>query len=148
MIADMKQAAENVGITALISNTQEQINTQLNKLTGAIDYPIMLISWDLDTDYTFDKHGFLMNPSTKVTCLLMSKADENSKEMHEQVAEEMKVKFAEFIQALYNILAPKMKDAISPITGAGSKLTPLYGTGQHSGVVGRWTQLSEISISC
>ena len=73
-IADIKEAAKESGITAVITNSTERIETQLNKITGIEQLPIMLVSWDLETELTFDDNGFLNNPSTKVVLLLMTKS--------------------------------------------------------------------------
>ena len=44
MISNIKKAADNVGITAIITNSTEKIEVQLNKITSLEDLPLMLIS--------------------------------------------------------------------------------------------------------
>ncbi len=58
MISEIKQAASAIGITTVITNSNERIESQLNRLTGIEDLPILLISWDIDTDLDFDATGF------------------------------------------------------------------------------------------
>lgn len=144
MISDIKTAAESVGITAVITKSTENIETQLNKLTKVEDYPLMLVSWDLDYTLSFDSNGFLNNPSIKVVVLLMSKAEGIEKELMEETAEEMGLKFQEFASALYSQLVQYQRVGDSPLSDIGYKLTPMYGAGKHSGIVGRFTMSSGI----
>lgn len=148
MINDIKLAGEEVGITTLITNSNEKIETQLNRITGAEDLPIMLVSWDLDTSLVFDVHGFLENPKTKVVCLLMDKAEDTTKDEMEQTAIKMGGLFQSFCQELYNRLVSVQKKGPSEIlTGISYKLVPKHGAGKHSGVMGRFTMSTEV-INC
>lgn len=145
MIEDIKSAAEDVGITALITNSTEKIETQLNRITGIEDLPIMLVSWDLDVTLSFDTNGFLNNPSVKVICLLMDKAEDTSKEEAEKTAEAMGNLYQQFIQKLYERLVNVQRQVEPSITEAGYKLVPKHGAGKHSGVLGRFTMKTGIS---
>lgn len=145
MIDDIRWAAEEVGVTAIITNSTEKIETQLNRITGIEDLPIMLVSWDLVTALSFDQNGFLQNPSTKVVLLLMTKAEDTKKDSAETAAQEMGSLFQMFLQKLYERLIPYQRDAISPISGAEYTLVPQHGLGKHSGILGRFTMSSSIS---
>jgi len=148
MIGDIKLAGEEVGITTLVTNSNEKIETQLNRITGFEQLPIMLVSWDLDTSLVFNSNGFLKNPSTKVVCLLMSKAEDTSKDEMEETANEMGVLFQQFCQKLYERLVPYQKEGPENIlTEIGYKLVPKHGAGKHSGIMGRFTMATEI-INC
>ena len=140
MIAEIKQAALQAGITAVITNSDSNIETQLNRLTNLSDLPILLISWDLTSSYEFDQNGFLKNPTTPIVCLLMSKADSLKKDELEDKAEEMRKYFVKFIQSLYKILVPFNRDSSTPVLSqVSTKLVPNHGLGKHSGVMGRFT---------
>lgn len=148
MIQDIKTAAESVGITSIITNSNEKIETQLNRITGLEELPIMLVSWDLDTALVFNTNGFLDNPSTKVVCLLMDKSEDKSKELREITANDMGGLFQSFLQALYEqLIQYQLKAEEPPITEAGYKLVPKHGAGQHSGILGRFTMKTQV-INC
>lgn len=148
MIADIRLAAEDVGITAVVTNSSEKIESQLNRIVGVENLPIMLVSWDLDTSLTFDSHGRLQNPSTKVVCLLLDKAEDTSKKEMEDTADRMGGLFQSFCQALYNRLVEyQTGDTSSIITDAGYKRVPKHGAGKHSGCLGRFTMSTQI-INC
>lgn len=140
MISDIKSAAESVGITAVITNSTEKIEVQLNRLTGQEDLPLMLVSWDLDISLQFNENGFLNNPKAKVVCLLMNKPEDTTKSEAEDMSVEMFYLYNDFIQALRDILSPKLVNyADQPIQDIGAKLIPVHGLGKHSGVMGRFT---------
>ena len=146
MIAQIKQAAQQAGITAIITNSDSKIESQLNRITDLSDLPIMLISWDLTSSYEFDQNGFLKNPTTPVVCLVMSKAESVEKQDMEDKAEEMRELFITFIQSLYKILMPFNKDSSTPVLSQiNTKLIPKHGLGKHSGILGRFTMKSEIT---
>lgn len=145
MKIEIEQAAANVGITAFITNSDERIETQLNRLTGIENLPILLISWDIETNLTFDDHGFLNNPTSSIVCLLMTKAIDTSKNEMEKSAEEMGVLFQRFIQELHSQLIPYQRAGQNPITGANYKLVPNHGAGKHSGVLGRFIMSIEVN---
>lgn len=146
MIEDIKNAAEAVGITAVITNSDSKIETQLNRITRHEDLPLMLISWDLVTTLSFnDLTGFLNHPSVQVTCLLMDKAESTEKELKEATAEKMGVLFTEFIQELYGeIVSYQTEVATPPISGAQFTLVPSHGAGKHSGILGSFTMKARI----
>ena len=146
MIADIRTAAEEVGITAVISNSRERIETQLNRITGLESLPLMLVSWDLSSTIAFDDHGFLMNPETDVVVLLMDKAIDTTKEEAENTAEEMAALFQQFAQALYSQLIQYQKmEGQQMLSGISYTLAPQHGLGKHSGILGRFTMQSGIS---
>ena len=146
MIADIRDAAEAVGITAVITNSDARIETQLNRLTRHEDLPLMLISWDLVTNITIDSiTGFLNHPTVNVTCLLMDKAETTEKELKEATAEKMGVLFTEFIQELHStIVSFQTENTVAPISGAQYTLVPSHGAGKHSGVLGSFTMKARI----
>lgn len=146
MIAEIKEAAESVGITALITNSTEKIEVQLNKITSLEDLPLMLVSWDLDATVSFNESGFLNNPVIDVVCLLMTKAEDPSKDEAEKSAEEMYFLYLKFIQSLRDILSPKLVNyQDEPVTGISCKLVPKHGLGKHSGVLGRFSMITGIT---
>ena len=105
MIADIKLAAESVGITAVITNSKEKIETQLNRITRIEDLPLMLVSWDLESTIDFNEHGFLTNPITNVVVLLMDKAQDSSKDEAENTSEAMALLYQSFLLDLRVYLA-------------------------------------------
>lgn len=147
IISIIRSTAKEVGITAVITNSASRLESQLNRNTDLSDLPMMLINWDLTTNYEFNEHGFLNNPQTPVTCLLMSKADDiDTPSQYEETAELMQDLFTVFIQKLYlNLTSIQTNSATPAITSASSILVPKHGLGKHSGVVGRWTMKSEIT---
>lgn len=144
MIQQIKQAADQVGIVALITNSSDRIETQLNSLTREENLPIMLVSWDIDTTLSFNKNGFLENPSSTIVALLVSKPEDLTKDVAEEVAEQMGALFRKFLQALYTILIPYQTTDTPSISGASYKLVPKHGAGKHSGVLGRFQMRTEI----
>tara|TARA_B110000014_G_C19533559_1_gene286173 strand:- start:15 stop:461 length:447 start_codon:yes stop_codon:yes gene_type:complete len=146
MIAEIKQAAESVGVTAFITNSTEKIEVQLNRLTSQADLPIMLVSWDLEIKMDFNDNGFLDNPTSDVVCLLLGKPEDTTKEEAENMAEDMYFLYLDFLQELRDTLSPKLVNYQSqPIINAGCKLVPVHGLGKHSGVLGRFTMITGIT---
>lgn len=149
MIADIKTAAEAVGITAVITNSKEKIETQLNRITRIEDLPLMLVSWDLESTIEFDQHGFLTNPVTNVVVLLMDKAQDTSKEEAENTAEEMALLYQKFCRSLYSQLVQYQQvQGQDMLTNISYSLAPQYGLGKHSGVLGRFTMQSQSVDNC
>lgn len=145
MISNIRTAAENVGIEAFISNSREKIETQLNRVTSNGDLPTMLVSWDLETQLNIQSNGFLGNPSTKVVLLLMRKSDTRNKGDHEAAAEEMGLLFQTFVKELNTLLVPFNLSGEPSLSGISYTLVPMHGAGKHSGVIGTFNMLSEIS---
>lgn len=142
----IKSTAKQVGITAVVTNSDSKLQTQLNRLKDASNDPMALISWDLTSTVTFDDNGFLNNPTTPVTMLLMSKSESPTKENMELKAEEMGELFIKFIKTLRGALV-KYNRSISSnsiLTGIQFQLVPKYGLSQHSGIIGRFTMISSI----
>lgn len=148
IIQVLKEAAEEVGINAFITNSTESLETQLRRLTKEEDLPIMLVSWDLDISLEFDQNRFLRNPSVDVTCLLLTKPEEISKDEGEAEAENMSYLFIEFLQALVNKQSPELRTAEAPVTEISMKLAPLYGLSKHSGVLGKFKVLASLTNPC
>ncbi len=145
----IKESAEKFGIGAVITNSDVKIETQLNNITRAEDLPIMLISWDIVTQLNFDKNGFLQNPVSPITALLMTKAESLKKEDMEEASQRMGNLFIYFIQDLNQRLVPFNKDTTTqPITGASFTNLPVYGMGKHSGVLCNWTMKTGIEVDC
>lgn len=161
MIQFIKASAEAVGITVVITNSKENIETQLNSLTHksekgdaqnpntetrATDLPILLVSWDIDTDLNFNSHSYLDNPDSKIVALLVKKAGNLRKDSLEDASQEMGVLFTQFIQNLNLRLVPYMRSATNPITQCGYQLVPKYGKGVHSGVLCRWRMKTGLDV--
>tara|TARA_R110000744_G_scaffold69059_2_gene140301 strand:+ start:25 stop:480 length:456 start_codon:yes stop_codon:yes gene_type:complete len=142
----IKATATEVGITATVTDSDAKLQVQLNRLKDHANDPMALITWDLTTSLTFDVNGFLQNPTTPVTMLLMSKANSTEKVDREAKAEEMGDLFTIFIQSLRNNLIQYNRnfDNSNLITGIAYQLVPMYGLGKHSGVIGRFTMISGI----
>jgi hypothetical protein len=148
IIKNLKAAAKSVGINAFITNSQEKIETQLNRLTRAEDLPIMLISWDLKAAMQFNQHGYIDNPPIAVTSLLLTKAEDKSKEAAEEAAEEMFSLFVKFLQTLSATQRVLIKTNDTPITNISVQLIPLHGMAQHSGVMGTFTVKAAFNNPC
>ena len=149
MIADITIPAEAVGITAVITNSKEKIETQLNRITGIEDLPLMLISWDMESTIDFDEHGFLTNPVTNVVALLMDKAEDTMKETAEATAEAMGLLYQSFLVKLRNQLIQYQKvQGQDMVTDISYTLVPKHGLGKHSGILGRFTMQSQIVDNC
>lgn len=147
VIGIIESTAEEVGITAVVTNSDSKLQTQLNRIKDEADSPMALISWDLTTNLTFDENGFLNNPTTPVVMLLMAKPDSQEKEDRETMAERMGDLFTKFIQRLRNNLVKHNRSFKndSLVTAAQYQLVPKYGLGQHSGIVGRFTMISPLN---
>lgn len=148
MIGYIQQAAESCGISTVITNSEERIETQLNSLTKEEGMPIMLVSWDIDTTLNFDSNGFLENPTSNITALLMKKAPSLTKDDMEEASQEMGRLYQVFIQKLWSILIPLQGSISPPITNANYKLVPKHGAGRHSGVLCKWNMRTDISNGC
>jgi len=148
MISNIKTAADNVGITAVVTNSKERIETQLNSLTREEDSPLMLVSWDIKAAIGFDSNGILKTPIVSITALLVSKPEELTKESSEEKSEEMAQLFLLFFQNLYSILSPQIRGDEQPITEASFQYVPVHGAGKHSGILATWKQIKPISIVC
>jgi hypothetical protein len=146
MINLIKQSATECGIGTVLTNSEKSIETQLNTLTLAGDIPIMLISWDIDTSLNFDVNGFLENPDSKITALLMTKATDLTKVSMEDASIAMGALFQIFIQNLYLKLIEFQKSNNPPITNVSYLLVPKHGSGKHSGVLCKWNMKTTISV--
>lgn len=149
MIIELIEAsAKRFLINSIITNSDVKIETQLNNLTRIEDTPTMLISWDIVTDLVFDQNGFLENPSSPITALLMTKASTLEKKDMEEAAGRMGELFIHFIQDLHKSLMPYQKTNTPAITGASFTRLPVYGMGKHSGVLCKWVMKTGIEIEC
>lgn len=144
MIDKLKESAENVGISAFITNSEDRIETQLNRLTREEDLPIMLISWDIDVSLSFDENGFMENPVAQIVALLVTKPEDTSKQEAEDNSAAMGKLFEAFLRDLHGNLIEFQKQTGSPITSASYKLVPKHGAGKHSGVLGRFSMRIDV----
>jgi len=147
MIAEIKAAAESVGITAIVTNSTDKIETQLNKITGIEKLPIMLVSWDYETTITFDVNGFVNPPSTNIVALLMTKAESKEKKDLESASESMGLLFIEFVKKLNDTLklVIRLKENENALSSINFKNVPQHGAGKHSGVLGKFNILTSIT---
>lgn len=141
VIAALKEAAEDVGINAFITNSETGIDTQLNKLTREEDLPIMLVSWDLTASVEFDANGYPMSPNFDAVILLLTKAEELTDDDKEEAAGEMSKLYVAFCQRLNSIMRVQIRDGNGPgnnaISNCNFQLVPSHGIAKHSGVLGR-----------
>jgi hypothetical protein len=146
IISIIEGTGSKVGITATVTNSEQKIETQLNRLKDEADDPMALISWDMTTTLVFDDNGFLKNPTTPITMLLMSKADSAEKVDREKKAEEMGDLFIKFIQQLRENLVKYNRSFTSStlVTGAQYQLVPKYGMGKHSGIIANFTMIGPL----
>lgn len=149
-ISLIKTAAESVGITAVVSDSETNLKTQLNRLKDDADDPQALIGWDLVTTTEFDLNGFLTTPKTPVVMLLMSKADSREKDDREAKSEEMVALFFKFLEELRGNLVSvnRTEEPTQIITGIEATNMPKYGMSQHAGCVGKFTMISDYLIDC
>jgi len=145
MIQHIKDSATAVGILAVITNSAEKIETQLNTLTTRSEQPIMLVTWDIVSDLEFDGNGFLKNPQSNITALLVHKPNNLKKDVQEAKAESMGDLFQVFLQDLYTRLLPLQTTSEPPITGANYQRVPNYGLGKHAGILAKWRMATGIS---
>ena len=142
-ISLIQDAATDVGITAILTNSDAKLQTQLNRITDLAELPIMLVSWDLTTRLEFDDNGFLLNPTTPVTCLLMSKPDSSEKDERETTAESMGDLFTKFIVQLRSDLVQYNRSTTTKmLTNIDYQLVPKHGMGNHSGIIGKFSMKS------
>lgn len=147
MIDEITSAAKEVGINVTITNSTEKIETQLNKITGIEELPIMLVSWDYETAVTFDSNGFINPPSTKIVLLLMTKAESKEKVELELSSKTMGSLFVEFVRVLNTNMKLKIRlsEGENALSGVTFKNIPRHGLGVHSGVLGQFSMLSTIT---
>lgn len=145
MLQIIRDTAEEVGIVAVVLNSEQKLTIQLDGLTRKEDDPIMLISWDITTNLAFDINGFLENPTSNITAILVSKPEDNTRDEHEDVAVAMGELFVTFVRALYTNLIPYQRNAEPPVTDVSYQLIPRYGSGKHSGILGRWTMKTGVT---
>jgi len=146
MIEYIKKVAEDLGINLIITNTQESVETQLNRLVGIESLPAMLISWDIETTITFDEDGLPDNPVSNIVCLLVTKPEDRTKREHQDDALDMANLFIKFIVELHQELLPRQRNnVVPPIQNATYTLAPSYGKGKHSGVLGRFSMETPIT---
>lgn len=148
MIDKIMLAADNVGITTFITNSEDKIETQLNRITGEEQLPIMLVSWDINTVVDFDKDGFLTNPTSEIVALLLTKSEKKTAEGAKESTEEMADLFLTFVQNLYSLLTPTIKDGTTPLLEISYLRVPMHGAGKHSGVLAKWKMKTGITVVC
>jgi len=148
LLNQIKIAASEVGVIALFANSDDKIQSQLNRLTKLDNIPIMLISWDINTDLFIDENGFLQNPSSNVSALLVDKPSDLTSEQAMKVAEKMGKLFEVFIVKLYRQLSVFQKSGEPAINNISYQFVPQHGAGKHSGVLAKWTQRNYILMEC
>ena len=148
IIKTLKESAKEVGINAFITDSQSGIDTQLNRLTREEDLPIMLVSWDIRAQITFNQHGYIDNPPMDITALLVTKPEEIRSEAAEEEAENMAQLFIKFLQNLADKQRVLIKTNQPPITNASYQLVPWQGTSKHSGVLGSFTIKGAFDNKC
>ena len=137
MLTEMKKVAEEIGITLVIAESDKAIESQLNRITRVETLPVCLSSWDLDVQLEFDENGFLKNPTVDVTLLLITKAETLEKKDLELEAENMGKLFIQFVKNLKDYLTKNTNVRENPITGIEFTYVPKFGSGIHSGVLGK-----------
>ena len=145
MTAEIIKAADAVGIAAFVTDSKNKLETQLNNLTRQGDSAIMLVSWDINTSLTFDEHGFLDNPESNITALLLGKPEELSRNEFKDMSDEMGELFQLFIRQLRDDLVQVQVTTNAPITDVSYLAVPKYGSGKHSGVLAKWTMKTGIA---
>lgn len=145
MTTAIKKAAKSAGIAAFVTDSKNKLETQLNNLTQQGDDAIMLISWDINTDLIFDEHGFLDNPESSITALLLGKADTLERKEFKDKSDEMGLLFQVFIRQLYSDLVTVQLTTNAPITDISYIAVPRYGSGKHSGILAKWKMKTIVS---
>ena len=148
MLKELKAAAEEVGFSIIIATSDRNINDQLNRIVREADLPLALVSWDLDVNITFDNNGLMNNPTTTVTLLLIDKAESLEKIELEEKAEEMGDLFIRFIKNAKDYMTTNTNVKEQPITNISFTYVPSYGSGKHSGVLGKFTMQLNTPSEC
>lgn len=149
MIDKIKTACSNVGVEAVILNSDRGISAQLNSLTKDMDLPIMLLSWDIESVISFDENGNLTTPVASLTVLLLKKPYELTRGEFIDCSEEMQNTFFNFLKVLRPLLIGEMRSmSDEPIFNIKTKLVPSYGTSKHSGVMASFNMLGDSVSAC
>ncbi len=148
MLKELKAAAEEVGFSIIIATSDRNIKDQLNTIVRIEELPLALASWDLDVKLSFDENGFLQNPTTSVTLLLIDKAESLAKEDLEEKAEEMGELFIKYIRNAKSYLTQNTNVRENPLTNISFTYVPKFGGGQHSGVLAKFDTQMNISSGC
>ena len=148
MLTDLKTAAEAVGITTIIAQSDKNINDQLNRIIREETLPVALISWDLNVNLEFNENGQLGNPTTDVTMLIVDKANTLEKIDLEKKAEEVGELFIDFIRGYKDHLVANTNVKQDPITNISFVYAPSYGNGKHSGVLAKFTTELNLVPKC
>ena len=137
MLPELRIAAEQVGITLVIAESDKNIDNQLNRIIREETLPVMLSAWDLSVALEFDADtGFLKNPTVDVTLLLVTKAETLEKKELEASAEEMGRLFIKFVKNFKKHLIANTNVKKNPLTGISFTYVPSFGAAKHSGVLG------------
>jgi hypothetical protein len=148
MLTDLKAAAVQAGFNLIIAESDKNIDNQLNRIVRTEQLPLALSSWDLNVNVTFDENGFLQNPTTQVTMLLVDKALTLEKIDLEEKAEETGVLFIKFIRILKTYMLANTNVKEDPITDISFVYVPSYGPSKHSGVLGKFTMQLGLDSEC
>ena len=148
MLKDLKAASLEVGFSTIIATSEKNIKDQLNIITRTENLPLALVSWDIEKRIEFDESGFLKNPTTDITMLLVDKAESLEKIELEKTSEEMGDLFIKYIKNLKNYLTQRTNVKQGPITGISFTHVPKFGAGQHSGVMAKFNVQLNLNNEC
>jgi hypothetical protein len=148
MLSEIKIVGEQLGITTVITTSQENIDAQLNRIVREEDLPVMLISWDIKVNLEFDSEGVLQNPTTPLTILMVDKAEDGTKILKEEKADEVGILFIKFIRTLKTYMHKNTNVKENPITSISFQYIPSYGAGKYSGVMGFFTTQLGLTNEC
>ena len=148
MLKELKAAAEEVGFSIIIATSDRNIKDQLNTIVRLESLPLAMVSWDLDINIEFDDNGLMNNPTTKVTLLLIDKAESLEKIDLEEKAYEMGELFTTFIKNAKDYMTTNTNVKEQPITNISFTYAPKFGGGQHSGVLAQFTMQLPIPSEC
>lgn len=139
MIELIEEACVEHGITLYVTNSDDGKDPVLTRITKREDLPLMLLSWDFDTEIDFDDNGFIVNPPSFMTVLLVTKSISADRLSYQSSATEMGNLFKTFIKTLYSKLVLTHNGVNKPISNCKYKNVPVYGAGKHSGVLATFT---------
>lgn len=148
MLTELKASASAVGITVVIASSDQDINSQLNRITREENLPVALITWDVSVNLTFDSSGHLQNPDTKITMLVVDKANTTEKQDLENKSDEVANLFIEFIREYKRNLTDTTNVKENPITSISYTMVPSFGSGKHSGVLATFNTQLPLGPGC
>lgn len=135
VLSCIEEVAAQFGISCVVTTSAERISATLNRITKVEQLPVALINWDINTNITFDNDGFLNNPQSSVTMLMMDKAETTEYPKMLETSENVKSLFISFIEALNNKLRLTQRRGQNAVNNVNATLVPKNGAGQHSGII-------------